>query len=144
MKIIISRALLRALLALTVTGGASLCLAGEEPRRFFLEYGTLSQAPAEAKAPVSGLLTALYGFGSAREFKPYLGTGLSYRIQPDSGPADATRIKTGLAGQAGFSYLLGGNSALKFDYKVFTVTPETAREPRTPPQSIGVGVDIKF
>jgi hypothetical protein len=49
-----------------------------------------------------------------------------------------------VVGQAGFNYLLGAKSALKFDYKVLTVTPDTVRDPKTPPQSIGVGVDIKF
>lgn len=133
-----------AMLAATFVSGAAPCRAGEVESRFSLGYGSLSQAPADAKAPSPGLLTAKYGFGLAREFKPYLGTGMSYSIQPEARPGDTTRIKTGLAGQAGFSYLLGGNSALKFDYKVLTVTPDTARDPKTPPQSIGVGVDIKF
>jgi len=144
------RASIVALLAgylLIATGN---CRAGDSENRFSLGYGSLTQAPADArfpadaKASASGLLTAKYGFGPAREFKPYLGTGLSYAIQPDIRPGDTTRIKAGLGAQAGFSYLLGENSALKFDYKVLTITPDSSRDPKSPPQSIGVGVDIKF
>jgi opacity protein-like surface antigen len=123
---------------------AALCRAGEVESRFSLGYGSLTQAPADAKSPKSGLLTAQYGFGTAKEFKPYLGTGLSYSIQPESRPGDSTRIRAGLAGQAGFSYLLSGNSALKFDYKVLTITPDSVRDTGTPPQSLGVGLEIKF
>ena len=129
---------------------AARCFAGEAESRFSLGYGSLTQvpadikSPADAKAPLSGLLTAQYGFGMAQEFKPYLGTGLSYSIPQDTKPGDSLRIKTGLAGQAGFSYLLGGNSTLKFDYKILTPTPDAARDSKSTPQSLGVGVDIKF
>ena len=150
MSISIGRIVASAMVVAILLGGADICGAGEAENRFSLGYGSLTQAPADAKSPVdarasaSGLLTAKYGFGLATEFKPYLGTGLSYNIQPDVRPGDTTKIKAGLAGQAGFSYLMGTNSALKFDYKVLTVTLDSVRDPKIPPQSIGVGVDIKF
>jgi len=124
--------------------------AGESQGGLLLDYGSLSQLPADAKnpvdvkAPTSGMLTAQYGFGFDREFIPYLGTGLSYNIHPDIRPGDPVKIKAGLAGQAGFKYLLGENLMLKFDYKILTVTPDSSRDSSTPSQSLGMGVHIKF
>lgn len=114
-------------------------------RQFSLGGGTLTMAPADAKAPEPGVLTAKYGFKIAKDFMPFMGTGLAYTYQPDNKSGDITKFKTGVAAQFGFNYLLGTNSTLKLDYKYLTVSPEQARgDSRTPPQSLGIGLDIKF
>jgi opacity protein-like surface antigen len=114
-------------------------------QQFSLDGGNLSGAPADAKAPEPGAVTAKYGFMISKDFMPYMGTGLAYAYQPHVWSGDVTNFKTGLAAQFGFSYLLGGNSTLKLDYKYLTVAPEQQRnESRTPPQSLGIGLNIKF
>lgn len=114
-------------------------------QQFSLEGGHLTVAPSDDKAPEPGVVTAKYGFKIAKDFIPYMGTGLAYSYQPDSKTGDITRLKTGLAAQFGFSYLLGENSTLKLDYKYLSVSPDQPRgETRTAPQSLGIGLDIKF
>ncbi len=114
-------------------------------RQFSLGSGSLTTAPADAKAPEPGVVTAKYGFKIAKDFIPYIGTGLAYTYQPDMKTGDVIRLKTGMAAQIGFNYLLGTNSTLKLDYKYLTVSPEQAHgDPRSPPQSLGIGLDIKF
>ena len=119
---------------------------GEELyRQFSLGGGSVSSAPADPKAPAPGMVTAKYGFQISKDFLPYMGTGVSYSYQPDAKTGDTTRFKTGVAAQFGFNYLLGDNLTLKMDYKYLTVTPDQQRgDPRTPPQSLGIGLDIKF
>lgn len=113
--------------------------------RFSLGGSNLTTAPSDAKAPEPGVVTAKYGFKIAKDFVPYMGTGLAYTYQPDTKTGDVTKIRTGVAAQVGFSYLLGTNSMLKLDYKYITVSPELPRgDTRTPPQSLGIGLDIKF
>ena len=87
----------------------------EESYQFSLGGGNLTTAPADEKAPEPGLITAKYGFIIAKDFVPYLGTGLAYSYQPDSKTGDITKLKTGLAAQFGFNYKLGINSTLKLD-----------------------------
>lgn len=139
----------------TITADLTLCLvmfllvspgsAEELYRQFSLGRGSLTTAPSDAKAPEPGVVTAKYGFKIAKDFMPYMGTGLSYSYQSDTQTGDITRLKTGVAAQFGFNYLLGVNSTLKLDYKYLTVSPEQQRgDPRTPPQSFGIGLDIKF
>ncbi len=124
---------------------ASAASAEELYRQFSLGGGRLTTAPSDAKAPEPGVITAKYGFKIAKDFMPYMGTGLAYTYQPDMKTGDITRLRTGVAAQFGFSYLLGENSTLKLDYKYLTVSPEQQRgDPRTPPQSLGIGLDIKF
>jgi opacity protein-like surface antigen len=114
-------------------------------RQFSLTGGRLTTAPADVKAPEPGIVTAKYGFKIMKDFVPYMGTGLAYTYQPDAKTGDVTRLKTGVAAQLGFSYLLGENSTLKLDYKYLNVSPEQSHgDPRTPPQSLGIGLDIKF
>jgi outer membrane protein W len=114
-------------------------------QRFSLGGGNLSTAPKDSKAPEPAVVTAKYGFEIAKDFIPYMGTGLAYTYQPDSKSGDVTRLKTGVAAQIGFSYLFGTNSTLKLDYKYITVSPELSRgDTRTSPQSLGLGLDIKF
>jgi len=123
----------------------SISFADELYRQFSLGGGSLTSAPADAKAPEPGIVTARYGFQIAKDFMPYMGTGLAYTYQPDTRTGDMTRLRTGLAAQFGFSYLLGDNLTLKLDYKYLTVSPEQQRgDTRTTPQSLGIGLHIKF
>ena len=119
--------------------------ADEIYRQLSLGADSLSMAPSDAKSPEPGVVTAKYGFNIAKDFMPYMGTGLAYSYQPNSKTGDITNIKTGLAAQFGFNYLLGTNSTLKLDYKYLSVSPELPRgDSKTPPQSLGIGLDIKF
>lgn len=119
--------------------------ADELYRQFSLAGGSLTTAPADAKAPEPGVVTAKYGFRIAKDFMPYMGTGLAYTYQPDVKTGDITRLKTGVAAQVGFNYFLGTHSILKLDYKFLSVSPEQqGGDSRTPPQSLGIGLDIKF
>ena len=107
----------------------------------------MTSAPAESKPPEPSVVTARYGFRIDKDFIPYMGTGLAYSYQPDTKAGDTTKIKTGVAAQLGFNYLLGKSLTLKMDYKYLTVTPDQQRsgDPRTTaPQSLGIGLDIKF
>ena len=129
----------------------SMCLpsspnaADEFYHQFSLGGGSLTAAPTDTKAPEPGSVTAKYGFKIDKYFMPYMGTGLAYTYQPDVKTGDITKLKTGVAAQFGFSYLLGINSTLKLDYKYLTVSPEQQRgDSKTPPQSLGIGLDIKF
>ena len=123
----------------------SLSYAEELYRQFSLGSANLTSAPADAKAPETGIVTAKYGFRIDKDFLPYMGTGLAYSYQPDTRTGDPTRFKTGVAAQFGFNYLLGNNFTLKMDYKYLTVTPDQQRgDSRTTPQSLGIGLDIKF
>lgn len=113
--------------------------------QFSLGEGRLTTAPSDAKAPEPGAVTAKYGFRIAKDFMPFMGTGLAYSYQPDSKTGDITKLKTGVAAHFGFSYLLGTNSTLKVDYKYLSVSPEQTRgDSKTPPQSLGIGLDIRF
>ncbi|OGR30296.1 MAG: hypothetical protein A2X79_07610 [Desulfuromonadaceae bacterium GWB2_53_15] len=134
-----------AIIACILLAESSLSYAGEDNNRISLDYGRLTPAPADPKAPEPGGVTAKYGFSIAKDFKPYVGTGLAYSIQPQDKPGDPRKIRAGVAGQAGFSYLLGGNSSLNIDYKYFNIAPDATRgDSKSAPQSIGVGIEIKF
>lgn len=133
------------LLTLAIILQSSLASAEEFYQQFSLGGGSLTKAPADAKAPEPGALTAKYGFRIAKDFMPFMGTGLAYSYQPDAKSGDITKLRTGLAAQLGFSYFLGENSTLKLDYKYLSVSPELPRgESRSAPQSLGIGLDIKF
>jgi outer membrane protein W len=121
------------------------CRAEEPTHQFSLGSGKFTMAPVDEKAPEPGLVTAKYGFRIAKDFMPYMGTGLAYTYQPDTKTGDMTRLRTGVAAQLGFSYFLGTHSTLKLDYKYLTVAPDLPRgDPRTAPQSLGLGLDIRF
>jgi len=92
-------------------------------RQFSLGGGNLTTAPSDAKAPEPVIVTAKYGFRIAKDFMPYMGTGLAYTYQPDTKTGDITKLKTGVAAQIGFSYLLGENLTLQMAYKFLTVSP---------------------
>jgi outer membrane protein W len=121
------------------------CAAEDFHRYLSLGGESLTMAPTDAKDSVPGVVTAKYGFIIARDFMPYVGTGLAYTFQPDMKTGDISKIKTGVAAQFGFNYLLGSNSTLKLDYKYLSLSPEQLRgDSRATPQSLGIGLDIKF
>jgi outer membrane protein W len=131
--------------ALVVLIWFSPAYAEELYQRFSIGGSSLTAAPTDSKAPEPGVVTAKYGFKIAKDFEPYMGTGLAYTYQPDTKTGDVTKLRTGVAAQVGFSYLLGTNSMLKFDYKYITVSPELPRgDSKISPQSLGIGLDIKF
>lgn len=123
--------------------GHEVAFADEAIDHLSLGHGNMFQIVDDPKKPALCLLTAKYGFNSLSGFSPYLGTGLAYTLQPESKSGDNARISTGIAAQAGFSFLLGENSYLNIDYKYLLISPET-HHCDTPPQNIGVGVTIKF
>lgn len=113
--------------------------------QFSLGGGRFTTAPTDTKAPETGVVTAKYGIKIAKDFMPFMGTGLAYTYQPDTRTGDITKFKTGVAAQFGFNYLLSTNSSLKLDYKYLSLSPEQQRgDSRTPPQSLGIGLDIRF
>ncbi|MDD2542346.1 MAG: outer membrane beta-barrel protein [Desulfuromonadaceae bacterium] len=124
---------------------ASPGFAEELYRQFSLGVGSLTATPHDVMAPEPGVITAQYGFKIANDFMPYLGTGLAYTYQPDMKSGEIINFKTGVAAQLGFSYSLGTNSTLKLDYKYLSLSPEQPHgDSNAPPQSLGIGLDIKF
>lgn len=113
---------------------------------FTLGFSSLRPPPSETKESSVGALTAKYGLRLLKDFTPYVGTGIAYSIPSQLVPADPkSGIKAGMAGQAGFSLLLGGSSTLHFDYKYLSITPDAPRGEGGPPTKvIGVGIDVKF
>jgi len=113
-------------------------------RQFSLGAGSLTTAPTDVKTPEPGIVTAKYGFRIAKDFMPYMGTGVAYSYQSDTKTGDITKLKTGVAAQLGFSFLFATNSTLKLDYKYLSLPDQQRGDPRTVPQSVGIGLDIKF
>ena len=132
--------------ACVVLNGSELSFADEVYKNFSLGYGSLNSDATDVKAPSPGVLTAKYGFRLAKDFLPYVGTGLAYSMPPEARPGDTSlRVKTGVAGQAGFRFRLGGDTLLNLDYKYLLLHPDALRGGSiAPPQSLGVGLDIKF
>jgi outer membrane protein W len=132
-------------MAVVVLAVATMSYAEEDVSFFSLGYGGLTPPIASAKVQELGILTAKHGFTLVKDFKPYVGTGLAYSFQPEERPGDRAKFKTGVAGQAGFNYLLSSKSSLNFEYKYLSIAPyEMSGNGRTPPQSLGVGLDIRF
>jgi len=124
----------------------ALCRAGESKDGFSLGYGSLRPVTTTTTDKQPGVVTAKYGFSLLKDFTPYIGTGLAYVLPQESIINDAsTKLKTGLAGQAGISFNLGSNSSLSIDYKYLHFINDPPNSDKgTPPQSVGVGVNIKF
>jgi outer membrane protein W len=120
-------------------------VAEEIYHKFSLGGGNLTNAPADDKAPAPGVVTAKYGFMINKDFIPYVGTGLAYSYLPDNKTGDITKLRTGIAAQLGFNYLIGTGLSLKLDYKYLSITPDMPRgDNASPPQSLGIGLDIRF
>ncbi|MDR3579983.1 MAG: OmpW family outer membrane protein [Oryzomonas sp.] len=121
----------------------TVCYAGDVKDGFMLGSGTLQPVTTDTTGKNPGVVTAKYGFSLLKDFTPYIGTGVAYILPQEAGVTDAsTKLKTGLAGQAGVSFNLGSNSALVVDYKYLHLTNDPSNS--TPPQSLGIGVNIKF
>lgn len=131
------------IIAFGIAATAHISSAEELIDRLSLGYGSVTQKTDDPKAPPPSLLTAKYGFKSLKGFSPYLGTGLAYTLQSAVKPGEKAKITTGIAGQAGFTYLLDEHSSLNIDYNYLHLSPDQKNNDN-PPQSIGVGVKIKF
>jgi len=124
---------------------AAACYADDIKDGFTLGSGTLQPVSTDTAGKNPGVLTAKYGFSLLKDFTPYIGTGVAYILPQDVGITDAsTKLKTGVAGQAGVSFNLGINSALVIDYKYLRLTNDPTYSGNTTPQSVGIGVKIKF
>jgi len=125
---------------------AAICCAGGEKDGFSLGYGTLQPVATRTADKQPGVLTAKYGFSLLKDLTPYVGTGLAYVLPQEAVITDPqTKLRTGLAGQAGVSFSLGSNSSLTIDYKYLHFTNDPPNSDKgTPPQSVGIGVNIKF
>ena len=132
-----------ALICMAMLKGTA-CYAGDVKDGFTLGSGTLQPVTNDTAGKNPGVVTATYGFSLLRDFTPYIGTGVAYILPQDAGITDTTKLKTGLAGQAGVSFNLGINSALVIDYKYLRLTNDSPNSQSTPPQSLGIGVNIKF
>jgi len=130
-------------MAATMLEGSVTALADEVIDRISLDHDRFTLASPDPKAPVTSVLAAKYGFSEANGFKSYLGTGIAYTLLPELRPSDTSKLRTGVAAQAGASYQLGGNSSLRLDYKYLYI-PADAQRGDAASQSIGVGVHIKF
>jgi outer membrane protein W len=125
----------------------TVCCAADVKDGFTLGSGTLQPVSTDTAGKNPGVLTAKYGFSLLKDFTPYVGTGLAYVLPQEASVTDpSAKLKTGLAGQAGVSFNLGINSALVIDYKYLRLTndPSNSDKSTTPPQSVGIGVNIKF
>jgi outer membrane protein W len=125
----------------------AVCYAGDVTGGFTLGPGTLQPVTTDTAGRNPGVLTAKYGFSLLKDFTPYIGTGLAYILPQDDVITTDTsaKLKTGVAGQAGVSFKLGSNSALVIDYKYLRLTNDSPNSDKgTPPQSVGIGVKIKF
>lgn len=141
------RALLTIAVTLLLWGTVEMpsCRAADGMNRLTLGFGRLTTAGPTPGEPQIGLLTARYRLISYGNFRPYLATGVGYSLQPDETPAGIDRLRTGVAGQAGFSYLLGEKTTFTLDYKLLDLGPEAQRgRSAGTPQSIGMGLEIHF
>jgi outer membrane protein W len=123
----------------------TVCYAGDITDGFTLGPGTLQPVTTDTAGKNPGVLTAKYGFSLLKDFTPYIGTGLAYILPQEAGVTDTSKLKTGVAGQAGVSFNLGSSSALVIDYKYLRLMNDTPNSGQgSPPQSVGIGVKIKF
>lgn len=136
----------RAITAIAVgimMAGATPSFADDAISHLSLGYDRFTLATPDPKVPAPSVVSAKYGFGGEKGFRSYLGTGLAYTLLPEVKPGEPLKLRTGAAAQAGASYQFGGNLSLTLDYKYLYIAPEAQRGD-APPQSIGIGVKIKF
>lgn len=100
-------------------------------------------ATPDPKVQYSSVLGAKYGFSGGKGFMPYLGTGIAYTLLPEAKTGETLKLRTGVAAQAGASYRFGGNLSLTLDYKYLYI-PADIQRGEAPPQSIGIGINIRF
>jgi outer membrane protein W len=138
--------MIRAITAIAVgimLAGATPSLADDAIDHLSLGHDRFTLATPDPKVSAPAVIGAKYGFGGAKGVRSYLGTGLAYTLLPEVRQGDPQKLRTGAAAQAGASYQLGGNLSLSLDYKYLYIAPEAQRGD-APPQSIGIGVKIKF
>lgn len=116
--------------------------ADDTASRFSVGHAPFTMAAPDPKSPAPSVLGARYGFGGSGVV-PYLGTGIAYTLLPEMKPGDPIKLRTGVAAQAGASYRVGGSFSLSLDYKYLYI-PADIQHGEPPPQSIGIGVNIKF
>jgi outer membrane protein W len=119
----------------------------DEHKLFSLEYCPSTPTPTAANGQAPSALTAKYGPKITKEFKPYIGTGLAYSLpSPKEKVGEGeTGLKTGLAGQAGFSLRLSENSAVDFDYKYLRLAPDPLHNGNTAsPHLFGIRLGCSF
>ena len=135
-----------AVVACIVMAISEISNAEEVYKSFSLGYGSLNPVAIDIKTPSPSVLTAKFGYSFTKDFLPYVGTGLAYSIPQEVRPGDTTqRIKTGMAGQAGFKYRLSEKSSLSLDYKYLYLQPDVLNGgSNATPKSLGLGLDIKF
>ena len=111
-----------------------------------LGYDRLNQFTYDdPKAAATKAVTANYGFNGVTGLRPYLGTGFAVTVYPELKPGDSLKMNAGIAGKAGLMYQVDKNATLNFDYKYLYMSPDTTRgDSGVRPQSIGVGLDIRF
>jgi len=132
-----------ALVVSLVLAESTTSLADEVISNLSLGHDRFTLATPDPKVPVPSVLGAKFGFGDAKGFRSYLGTGIAYTLLPEVRPSDTLKVRTGVAAQVGASYQIGGDFSLSVDYKYLHISPD-AHHGDAPPQSIGVGVNIKF
>jgi hypothetical protein len=118
---------------------------GHKP--FSLEYCPSTPTPTDANGQAPSALTAKYGPRVTKAFKPYIGTGLAYSLPSpkDKVTEGGTGLKTGVAGQAGFSYKLGERSSVDFDYKYLYLAPDSQHHNNAAsPHLFGVRLGCSF
>jgi outer membrane protein W len=92
--------------------------AEEANNKFSFGCSALNPNDNGNKVPTPSALTAKYGFSVAKDIQSYVGSGLAYTLPQETKPGDTTsKIKTGVAGEAGIKFKLSGNSSLNVDYK---------------------------
>lgn len=136
-----------AILVSMALAGAAAAEGIEGHKPFSLEYCPSTPTPADASRQAPSALTAKYGPRVTKEFKPYIGTGLAYTLPSpkDKIAEGAAGLKTGVAGQAGFSYRLGENSSVNFDYKYLYMAPDTMHNNNTAsPHLFGIKLGCSF
>ncbi|MDD5287063.1 MAG: outer membrane beta-barrel protein [Desulfuromonadaceae bacterium] len=132
-----------AIIAGIMVAGPMTSLADDAISHLSLGHDRFTLAVPDPKVPLPSVFGAKYGFSGDNGFRSYFGTGLAYTLLPEVRQSDSLKIKTGVAAQVGTSYQLGGNSSLTLDYKYLHISPD-AQQRAAPPQSIGIGVNIKF
>jgi opacity protein-like surface antigen len=117
-----------------------------ESERFSLGHDVLSSSESDRRSSAIGTLTGKCGTISNDAFKPFIGAGLAYSIDQElKGSNPATRVKSGLAYQVGFSYILNNKSSLDVKFDQLNIKADSHHQVNdTTPSSCSLGLKIKF
>jgi outer membrane protein len=146
MKNTIAQFIFLAVGACVLLQGSGSSYAEEADNKFSLACSALNPNAINDKVPTPNVLAAKYGFSVAKDIQSYVGSGLAYTLPQETMPNDTTsKIKIGVAGQVGIKFKLSGNSSLNVDYKYLYIQPDELHGcSNATPQSLGIGLDIKF